>query len=325
MAVLVKYMTDRKASHTNNSSVSKAQWSSLGTAFYVKTTVLAVLVWFFLREEFARLVSIWSNDSSWSHGFLIPVFSLYLLNQKKEQILTETFKPSYVGLVCLLLCIILYPLNLTYIQIGTLNYFLIIMIIGSIVLFLGGWKLIKYSWFPIAYLVFAIPWPNRFYRSLTIPLRKFAAEIASVALNLVPGMEADSSGSIIDIAYRGVKLEPGLDVADACSGMRLLVAFVALGVAMAYLHYRPLWQRMVLLLSTVPIAILCNIIRVTVTAFIYIFIGPEYAQGTYHDMLGLMMLPLAFVFYWLIGWFMENLFVEQEKTEPDVIVRKKQQ
>ena len=115
---------------------------------------------------------------------------------------------------------------------------------------------------------------------------------------------------VIDVAYKGVRIEPPMDVADACSGMRLLLAFLALGVAMAYLHYRPFWQRIVLLLSTIPIAILCNIIRVTITGFIYVLISPKYAQGIYHDMLGMAMLPLAFGLYGLLAWFMSSLFVE---------------
>ena len=114
---------------------------------------------------------------------------------------------------------------------------------------------------------------------------------------MYPRLEATASGVVIDVVYKGIQIEPPMDVAEACSGMRLLMAFLALGVAMAYLHYRPFWQRIVLLLSTIPIAILCNIIRVTITGFIYVLISPKYAQGIYHDMLGMAMLPLAFGLY----------------------------
>jgi exosortase len=140
-------------------------------------------------------------------------------------------------------------------------------------------------------------------------------------LNLVPQVEATTSGVIIDIVYKGQHLEPGLDVAEACSGMRLLMAFFALGVAMAYLHYRPVWQRLVLLASTIPIAILCNIIRVMITGFIYVLGDPEYAQGIYHDLLGMAMLPLAFGLYGALAWFMSNLFVESgQQQTPDIII-----
>jgi exosortase/archaeosortase family protein len=100
------------------------------------------------------------------------------------------------------------------------------------------------------------------------------------------------------------------------------MAFLALGVAMAYLHYRPVWQRIVLLASTIPIAIVCNIVRVTVTGFIYILIHPKYAQGIYHDFLGMAMLPLAFGLYGFLAWFMASLFVEETKVAEDVVVRR---
>jgi exosortase len=111
--------------------------------------------------------------------------------------------------------------------------------------------------------------------------------------------------------------------------MRLLMAFVALGVAMAYLHYRPIWQRFILLASTIPIAVICNIVRVTITGLIFIKWDPKYATGIYHDMLGLLMLPLAFGLYGGIAWFMENLLVDGTVSSgtgaagDDVIVRRK--
>ena len=93
---------------------------------------------------------------------------------------------------------------------------------------------------------------------------------------------------------------------------------------MAYLHVRPLWQRIILLISTVPIAILCNIVRVTITGFIYILIHPKYAQGIYHDMLGMAMLPLAFGLYGFLAWFMSSLYIEEsEVVREDVVIRKR--
>jgi exosortase len=196
--------------------------------------------------------------------------------------------------------------------------------VGSIVLFIGGWELVKYTWLPIVFLVFAMPLPERIYTDMTIPMRKLAAAVAVQFLNLVSGLEANASGVIIDVVYKGVKLEPALDIAEACSGMRLLMAFFALGVAMAYLHYRPIWQRLVLLASTVPIAIFCNVVRVTITGFIYILWDPMYAQGIYHDMLGLLMLPLAFGLYGLLAWFMSDLFIDESRLQQqEIIIRRK--
>jgi exosortase len=300
-------------------------WLDLGILIFIKMGIVSGLIWWIFREEINGIVRQWVINPSWSHGFLIPLFSLYFLNQSKDEILViEEPRPSWlVGFPLLLFFLILYPVNVVMLKFMYGNPLIMIAVVGSAVLFLGGWKILKYTWLPVAYLFFAVPLPGRLYFQLTNPMRQLAAQVATVILNLVPQLEATVQGSTIDVIYKGVVMEPGLDVADACSGMRLVMAFVALGVAMAYLHWRPIWQRLVLLASTLPIAILCNIVRVTITGFIYILGNPKYAQGIYHDMLGMLMLPLAFVLYGALAALMENLFIDEEETEEeDIIVRK---
>jgi len=301
-----------------------ASWRELGVHTYVKMLIIAGLFCCLFHKEIETIVRRWVSDPSWSHGFLIPLFSLYFINQRKKEILSLQTRPNYLGLFFLVCGIVFYPLNIVQFQRGYLRPIDMIATLGVIVLFLGGWRLVKHTWLPIVFLVFAVPLPDRIYRSLTIPMRQWAAAAATIMLNFVRGMEATANGVVINVIYNGQTLEPPLDVAEACSGMRLLMAFLALGVAMAYLHYRPIWQRIVLLASTIPIAIFCNIIRVTVTGFIYIFIHPRYAQGLYHDMLGMAMLPLAFGLYGLLAWFMSILFIEEGKAvTADIVVRRK--
>lgn len=299
-------------------------WGSLGVHVRVKLLLVVVLFCALFNEILFKLVRYWITDPTWSHGFLIPLFSLYFLNQNKERLLSLQPKPSYLGLVGLLLCIAFYPINFVQFQIAYFEFLLIIPAMISIVLFLGGWSILRTVWLPIAFLFFAIPLPDRFYKAATMPMRLFAADVSTIVINWIPGIDATPSGATIDVLFHGRPLVPALDVAEACSGMRLLMAFVALGVAMAYLHQRPIWQRIVLLLTTIPIAILCNVIRVIITALIYILWDPRYAQGIYHDMLGLLMLPLAFGLYGAIAWFMSNLYSEEDEEEaaPVRIIRR---
>lgn len=308
-----------------NDKQEECGWGSLGVVVYVKIAIIAGLLYYLFREEVNGIVYRWVNDSSWSHGFLIPLFSLYFLNQHKNEILSIEPKRSWLGLVFLLMLIVFYPLNYVYIRVDYAKPLTVVACIGSIVLFLGGWKLVRYTWLSVLYLVFAVPLPPRLYKELTIPMRQLAAQAATALLNLLQGLEATASGVVINVIHKGVPLDPPLDVAEACSGMRLLMAFLALGVAMAYLHWRPWWQRVVLLCSTIPIAILCNVVRVTITGFIYVLWDPEYAQGIYHDMLGMLMLPLAFGLYGVLAWFMSNLFVEEKvSSETESIISRKQ-
>lgn len=342
--------TDSSTSRRSEASVSAGErrWGELGVHRYIRIGVIALFFCLFFRHDLERIVRLWVTDPSWSHGFLIPLFSLYFLNQRRREILGLEFagdpladwvrgrrpaplppgrtRPNYLGFMFLLAALAFYVFNLIspsgYAYLRALSA---IGALGAVVLLLGGWRLVRYTWLPIAYLVFAVPLPRRLYDGLTMPMRRLATTVATALLNVVPEIEATARGVIIDLVYRNQPLEPALNVADACSGMRLLMAFLALGVAMAYLHDRPLWQRLILLVSTVPIAVLCNIVRVTATAFIYVLLAPRYTQGIYHDTLGLAMLPLAFGLYGFLAWFMASLFVDEAAAtgRPDVVVRKR--
>ena len=323
------------------------RWAEVGRHNFVKIVILGGLFGFLFRGEMASLVRLWATDPNWSHGFLIPLFSLYFLHQKKRQILALEYagdplaellrgrrppplepgqtRPNYLGLFVLLLVLVFYAFNVVspagYAYFRPLS---MIAAVGAVVLFLGGWRLVRYCWLPIAFFLFAIPLPRRYYVGLTLPMRHLSAVVATTVLNLIPNVDATTSGAVIELVYKGQRLEPALNVAEACSGMRLLMAFLALGVAMAYVHERPGWQRAVLLLSTVPIAIFCNMVRVTATGLLYVLVDPRFTQGIYHDLLGLAMLPLAFGLYGLLAWFMASLFVEEgEQAGTEVIVRKR--
>ncbi|MHC4636621.1 MAG: exosortase/archaeosortase family protein [Planctomycetota bacterium] len=309
-------------SDTADSKSMRSGWRDLDIHSYVKLFIMSGLIYFIFRNEIGPLVKTWATNSSWSHGFLIPLFSLYFMNQHQKELVNLKTKPNYLGLFLLIFVMLFYFFNL-FSQAGY-GYFRQTSVIGAVfavALFLGGWSLIRYTWLPIFYLMFAVPLPQRYYFKMTYPMQELAANVATYILNLVKGVMASLEGVTIDVLYNGVKTT--LNVEEACSGMRLLLAFLALGVAMAYLHYRPIWQRIILLVSTILVAIFCNIVRVTVTGFIYVLWNEEYAKGIYHDLLGLLMLPLAFGLYYLLAEFMENLFVEEthEVTE-DIVVRR---
>jgi exosortase len=317
------FRTQGLVSPANGSKVLTS-WRELSVHTYIKIIIIGGLFVYLFYNEIETIVEKWITDSSWSHGFLIPLFSLYFINQAKNEILNLHTRPNYLGLFFMICGIIFYPLNIVHLQYGYFRPLGMIATLGAIVLFLGGWGLIRYTWLPITFLVFAIPLPTRYYVMLTMPMQKLAAEVTGVLLNLVSGMEATVTGVVIDVIYKGQRLDPPLNVAEACSGMRLLMAFLALGVAMAYLHYRPIWQRVVLLVSTIPIAIFCNIVRVTATGFIYILIDPKYAQGIYHDLLGMAMLPLAFGLYGILAWFISSLFIDEDAEVAENIVIRRQ-
>ncbi len=283
-----------------------------------KIALVSVLFALLFRQELQRLVLSWGTASE-SHGILIPAFSLYFVYQVREQIRKTAGRRNYTGLLVMTVSLLGYVFSI-YAKFGYPKPVMMILMLGGIVLLLGGWPIFRLVWLPVFFLMFALKLPGGLHESITIPMRVLASAAAATILNLLPGLECEAANVLIHGTYQGQPFD--LNVAEACSGMRLLRTFVALGVAMAWLEYRPIVHRIILLVSTVPIAVFCNMLRVLLTGLIYIFIGPQWAQGTMHALLGMVMLLVAFGLYGGIAWVMNNLFVEEDEKDEVLVIKK---
>ncbi len=280
--------------------------------------VVALVVAAYWGVITGSLASRWLNDGNWSHGWLIPLFSLYFLHINRERLMLCRAKPSYLGAVVLAGSLVAMFFSAWVMRMAYPRALSIVGTIFGATLLLGGWNVIRVAWFPIGFLVLAIPLPHAKYVALTMPLREFASSAAAAIMPLFsPGLIAEAQAVVID--YIAPKTGSGqLNVEEACSGMRLIMAFVTLGVAMAYVRPRPNWQRVVMVFSCLPIAVLCNTIRVTTTGLLHIHGLETYAKGTPHQLLGILMLVIALGLYALIGYILSHLFIEDsEGTRAD--------
>jgi exosortase len=296
---------------------SRSWWTP---AIAIQIVILVVLVLFHYQHVVERLVRIWSTDGDWSHGFIIPLFSLYYLYMRRDQMplgLRDQRAFSIpIGAILLSLAFLLYMQSTLSLVEYPKTLALILSLLG-ITLMVCGWPITRWSWFAIAFLVFAMPLPVRLYVQLTMPLRFIAAEVSAALLTAsIPDMIAEGRGAIVEYMYQG---EPGtLDIEQACSGIRLMMTMMALGVAMAFVSERPMWQRLIMVLSCVPIAIFCNIVRVTTTGFFVVLGHEELAHGFWHTLLGLGMLFVAFGLYGGISYVLSHLFVESAPEDEPV-------
>lgn len=284
----------------------------LSGASVLQIAVLAVLILLIYQPALSGVVHKWANDGNWSHGWLVPVFSLYFLIVHRQELKAAPRKGSYVGVVLVLAALGL--LYLSYLRgFGYPQPFSLIPCLMGLVLLVGGWGVLKIAWFPIAFLICAIPLPQALYFDITHPLRRLASRVAGAFLGLLPDVDTEVAGVVIDYSYR--MRTSALNVEDACSGMRLMMAFCTLGIAMAYLGDRPLWQRLIMIACCVPIAVICNSVRVIITGMLHIYGYEELSQGTAHGLIGLAMLPLALGMFALCGWILKNMFVEAPEQE----------
>ncbi|HOV78442.1 MAG TPA: archaeosortase/exosortase family protein, partial [Sedimentisphaerales bacterium] len=178
------------------------RWSELGPHVWVKILLLAGLLCVLFRTEIGEMVHLWLTDPSWSHGILIPLFSLYFVHQKRceilslehtrdplwerlagrrpQRLLPNQTRPNYFGLLLLLLILTAYVFNVVspagYVYLRPIS---MIATVGAVVLFLGGWRLLRYTWLPITFFIFAIPLPRRYYVGVTMPMRQLSATIAT--------------------------------------------------------------------------------------------------------------------------------------------------
>jgi len=270
------------------------------------------------EDVFALRGYAWT-DGDWSHALVVPLISLYFLYQHREQLRRATVRRSGYGLALMIAGIVFYVLGIHPIRNDMVKGYSMIMALGGLVWFMGGWGVARVALFPVAYLVFAIKLSDMVWTRIAYQLQDIAAKCSAVAINLLGfplGIEADLYGNSIDLWHAGQSI-PGLNVAEACSGLRMLMTFIALGVAVAYLAERPWWARLVLVLLTVPVAILVNVGRVTAMGLLAPY-APDAIKGDTHVLIGLLMLIPAGLLFLGIGWVLNQLVIVEE-DEPAAV------
>ena len=288
---------------------------SFPPAVLLKIAVLAGILIAMNYRQFPRLFWTWVNDDNWSHGFLIPLFSLYLLYSRRDEVLQAKVRTCLWGLVALVGAALLETLayadgNPWACQIGML------MVAFGLVFYLAGPEIMRLTWLPILFLAFAFPIPDIYYTRIAFPLQNLAAAASASLLQLFNVDIVVRQSSLWVVSLTGIRYPP-LQIVEACSGMRLLMAFVALGVAMAYLTDRPIWHRLILVAMAVPIAVMCNVLRVAITCTMYVIDTPQLGQKFMHDFTGMLMLIPAMAMLWGVGWLLRHLVVDVEEARSE--------
>ena len=287
---------------------------------WLKIAVLGALMVALHFKLLHAAVKTWIGNPNWTHGFIIPLFSLYLLYARRDDLLTvprrTTPLTAILGLGLMILSMAAEVIAIFQIRNHWLAQNAMVGMLLGLVLYLGGWRVIRLTWLPILFLIFALPIPTIEYERAAMPLQNIAAKGAVAILRLL-GVVIESTASNLRLISQS-KQEHALTVAEACSGMRLLMAFLALGVAMAYLDYKPIWQRAILVAMAIPIAVFCNVLRVAITCWMYYIDKSELGQEFMHYFTGMLMLVPAFLLLWLLAWILRHLFIEEETDEGEV-------
>ncbi len=194
-----------------------------------------------------------------------------------------------------------------------------IVTLFGIVLLVYGQRVMRVAWFPIVFLICAIPWPGLVYSWVAEPLQQIAANVAVLVLKTT-GVDALCSGTKI-VIQSAVSTKPNrvLNVAEACAGMRSLMTFITIGGAVAFLPSRKLWQQVIIVVSAVPIAISCNVMRISGQGLLDHYVSPEWSESFAHQFVGMIMLLPAFFMILGVGKLLDKLFIE-EADDPYVLL-----
>jgi exosortase len=259
------------------------------------------------------LVDTWEREPDYSHGYLVAPLALFFLWARREKF-PGWGKPAYaIGAFFLISATVIRYFGARF-YFEFIDGWTIVPWIAGVVAILGGGRILWWALPSIGFLFFMVPLPYGIETALSGPLQKVATKLSTYALQLF-GQPAFAEGNVILLG------EHQLEVAQACSGLRLFMSVVALAYAYVVLVRRAWWERAILLLAVAPIAVVANAARIVATGFLFQYTTGETAHRFAHDFAGWAMIPLAAVMFWAVLWYLSKLIREEEVVEMSALVR----
>jgi len=266
--------------------------------------IFAALLWAFW-PTFRRLWGDWHGSGEYSVGGLVPIVALYLLWNDRAALGRLPRRPAWLaGLAIIAVAQAAMFFGLALLFESAERYGAILTAVGVIVLVTGRQFSWRIKWI-LAFLFLMVPLPGRVHNLISGPLQDIATRSAVVTLELL-GTTVSREGNVM-VLNENTRLA----VAEACSGLRMLTAFIVVAYTLAYLVNRPGWQKAVVLFSSIPVAIACNTARLIVTAWLFLWTSSELAEAFFHDFAGLTMMPAAVFLLALELWLMNKIVVPE--------------
>jgi exosortase len=257
-------------------STAPATYARRVTASAVPPTLVVLTAAFFWAywPVLPGLAAQWWNEPEYSHGFLIPLVSAVLIWSKRDDLRQATITSGYWGLALMAFAVVVYIVGSVGADLFLQRVSLVVMLAGG-VLYVAGAEVLRIVLFPLAILVLMIPLPGIIFNAVAFPLQLFAAQVSSAVLE-VCGIPVFREGNVMHLAAAS------LDVEEACSGIRSLMSLTALTVIYTYLVHTSWIPRVILMMAVVPIAIIVNVFRVTVTGLLAHYASLDTAMDVFH-------------------------------------------
>jgi exosortase len=259
---------------------------------WLPAVVLLALVVAIYAGVFVKLVYDWSTNPDFSHGFLVPLFSAYLIWTKRDVLRKTPVRQSWAGIWLVIAGIFVLFLGVYGAELF-LSRISFIMLLAGLIWTMAGRSFLRELRFPLLVLLLAIPFPAVVYNQITFPLQILASKLASAALPLF-GVPVMRDGNVIQLPSMQ------LEVAEACSGIRSLMSLFTAAIFYGYFLEPSVKRRVILALAALPIAVIANGIRIVGTGLAVQYWDPQKALGFFHEFSGWLIFVFSLICLYLL-------------------------
>ncbi len=267
-----------------------------------KLFLIFILFFLIYFSTFKELIQVWNSNEDYSHGFFILPISLYLIWRKKGEILSQPSVPARWGYVLMLLWAFTYTIGI----VGHISTFahasMILFAIGAFAVLING-RAARIILFPAFFMIFMFPIPSEIYTRVTNPLMLISTNISFHILSILDVPILKEGNLLFLPNYK-------MEVVNACSGIRSMLAIMAIALLVGYLYIGSQVIRAVFFLVSVPIALFGNVFRITSTALLAYFYSPQAAEGFSHTFAGIVTFLISFLIIYgciqVVLWYLEK-------------------
>jgi len=262
-------------------------------------------------ETLVHIVHVWYVTPDYGHGFFVPIFAGFLLWQRQGMVDPWPTRGTWWGMPFFIVFALIRWLNLFFNYERDIDSLLPFLL--GLTLVLGGWRALRWAWPSIVFLIFMVPLPDVLAAALGGKLQRVATIMSVYALQTfgIPAIALGEASNVIQLSDVNNKLE----VARACSGLRMMTLFFAVCVGASFLLRLPIWKKILLIVSAVPIAIISNVVRIVLTGMLTEWVNADIGNFI-HDRAGWMMMPLAMLMIWGEMSLLSSLLIETTMEGP---------
>ncbi len=277
----------------------------------ITLTLLAVIMlsyWSTITDLFKE----WQRNDDYSAGQLVPLIAIFLVWRERKTLRTCFLKPCWWAIGLLIIAQAARFYGLMFMYESAERYSLVLTITGTVLL-VAGWQMFRSLSWILTFLFLMGPFRGPIRYLLCGPLRRISTT-GSVFLLEAFGVRVSQQGNVVTLNDN-----IPMAVAEACSGLRMLVAFIIVTAFIAYMVKRSRWHKAVLLVSSIPVAVMCNILRICITAVLFLLVSTEVAEKFFHDFAGLAMMPAAVILIFSELWLLDKIILPEPDTQQEPI------